>query len=111
MSEKDQTKRKRYDSIIVDGEKYKTTIPPKFKSVSRAYQPTNENHITAFIPGTVKKVFVKTKEKIKEGQDLLILDAMKMENSLKAHKNGRVKKILVKAGSKVMKNEILIELE
>ena len=67
--------------------------------------------VRAPMPGTVLEVFVQPGEEIREGDKLLILEAMKMENVLKAPGDGVVKSIQVKTGSAVSKNEVLIVLE
>lgn len=110
-STKDTEKKKRFSSIIVDGEKYKSYLPPKFENMDRSYTRDNPKQLKAFIPGTIKEVFVKTGQKVEEGQDLLILDAMKMDNTIKAPQEGTIKKLMVQTGSKVMKNELLIEFK
>lgn len=76
----------------------------------KPYVPENPNKITAFIPGTIMKVLVKEKQKVKEGQTLLVLQAMKMDNHLLAPANTIVKKIYVKQGDRVAKNHLLVEL-
>jgi biotin carboxyl carrier protein len=68
------------------------------------------NEIRAFIPGTVRAVFVKAGDEVKKGDRLLILDAMKMDNELFAVVDGTVKNVFVKAGQNVVKNELLVLL-
>ncbi len=63
------------------------------------------------MPGLIIKVNKKIGDKVKAGDSLLLLEAMKMENDLKANTNGIVKEISVKEGSSVEKNEILIILD
>jgi len=48
---------------------------------------------------------------VSKGEDLMILDAMKMQNKLKCIMNGKVKSIAVKKGDKVSKGTVLLELE
>ena len=68
------------------------------------------NEIRAFIPGTVRTVFVKVGDKVKKGDRLLVLDAMKMDNELSALVDGTVKNVFVKTGQNVVKNELLVLL-
>lgn len=65
--------------------------------------------IKAPMPGLVLSISVKEGDEIQKGDNLLILEAMKMENILKSSTDGLVKKILVKQGDKVEKNQILIQ--
>lgn len=63
------------------------------------------------MPGLVVSVFVTIGQQVEEGDKLLSLEAMKMENILKCPGTGVVKNILVKGGDTVDKNALLIELE
>ncbi len=63
------------------------------------------------MPGLVLKVNKKAGEKVKTGESLLVLEAMKMENNLKSLTDGIIKEIKVKTGTSVEKNETLIILE
>lgn len=86
---------------------YKTTIPAKMK-MRKPYAPVDPSLITAFIPGTVVDITVKKGDKVKKGQSLLILNAMKMDNNLIAPFDGKVADIPVKKGDIVPKNTILL---
>jgi biotin carboxyl carrier protein len=100
----------RYKSIIIDNVKYKTMLTKKFTN-RKMYVERNPFHIKAFIPGTIIKLVVKEGRKVKVGDSLLILEAMKMMNDVLAPENGTVKKIHVAAGDRVSKDQIMIELE
>lgn len=67
--------------------------------------------IRAPMPGLVLDVTVQEGQDVQEGDRLLILEAMKMENSITIHASARIKKVLVKKGQPVDKNQILVELE
>lgn len=62
------------------------------------------------MPGLVLKIAVQEGDEVEEGDVLLILEAMKMENIIKSPIKGQVKKILVKEGETVAKKQLLIEL-
>ena len=66
--------------------------------------------IKAPMPGIILNVLVKENEQVKEGDVLLILEAMKMENSITSPKNGIIKKIKIAKSSTVEKGQLLIEL-
>lgn len=68
------------------------------------------NDIKAPMPGLVLKVLVTEGQEFKKGDNLLVLEAMKMENILKAPADGVVKTIKIKSGDKVEKNEVLLLL-
>jgi biotin carboxyl carrier protein len=89
---------------------YKTRISSKFKN-RKPYKPTDPRIILSFIPGTVVDILIATGDSVKKGDDLMILDAMKMQNRLKCNMDGIVKNISVKKGDKVSKGTVLLELE
>ena len=67
--------------------------------------------IKAPMPGLVLDISVIEGQEVKEGEKLLILEAMKMENSILIHADAVIKIILVKPGQAVDKGQVLIELE
>ncbi len=69
------------------------------------------NDIKAPMPGLILDVQVKEGDEVKEGDYLLVLEAMKMENTLTAPRDGVVKSVTVKKGETVDKNQLLIEME
>lgn len=69
------------------------------------------NEIKAPMPGLVLNVDVAEGDEITKDQQVLVLEAMKMENVLKAPGDGVVKAINVNQGDKVEKNQVLITLE
>ena len=66
------------------------------------------SEIKAPMPGMVLKVFVKEGMEIKKGDNLFILEAMKMENIIKAPADVFVKTVKIKPGDKVEKGQILM---
>jgi len=69
------------------------------------------NDIKAPMPGLILDVLVEVGDTVKEGDYLLVLEAMKMENTLTALGDGVVKSVSVTKGEKVEKNQMLIEME
>jgi biotin carboxyl carrier protein len=96
--------------LNIDTSFYKTRISAKFEK-RKHYQPANPKIILSFIPGTVLDIMIEPGQIVSKGDDLMILDAMKMQNRLKCGMHGMVKTILVKKGDKVSKGSILLELE
>ncbi len=69
------------------------------------------NELKAPMPGLVLEVLAKVGDVVKKGTPLLVLEAMKMENSIKAIGDGVVKEIKVSPKDAVDKNQVLITFE
>jgi len=102
-------KKTAYKSLLIENIKYRTLLTKKYLD-KKPYERIDLKKITAFIPGIIKKIYVKKGKRVKEGDKLLILEAMKMKNDIVTPVNGTIKKINVKEGSRVTKKDILIEL-
>ena len=68
-------------------------------------------NIVAPMPGTVSEVLVQVEDVVKADEELIILEAMKMENPICAPRDGKVKEIKVGEEDKVDTNQALIVLE
>lgn len=71
----------------------------------------DKKQLTAFIPGTIVEVKVKVGQQVKQGEILVILDAMKMHNRILAPINSTVKEVNVKPGDRVVKGFVMVVLE
>lgn len=60
------------------------------------------------LPGVILDLFVKQGDKVSIGQKVILLEAMKMENSIESDKAGTVTEIKVSQGSAVMEGDVLI---
>ena len=67
--------------------------------------------LRAPMPGLVLRVDVEEGQEVAEGQGLLIVEAMKMENELRARASGRVRRVRVAAGESVKRGDLLVEFE
>jgi propionyl-CoA carboxylase alpha chain len=76
---------------------------PKYEDLSKM--------LISPMPGLIKDISVKQGQKIKKGEQIVIIEAMKMENILKSEKDCLIKEILVKEGDSVSADEILINFE
>ncbi|NLV22003.1 MAG: pyruvate carboxylase, partial [Syntrophomonadaceae bacterium] len=73
--------------------------------------PDNKNEIGASIPGTVTKIMVKEGDQVKAGQNLIVLEAMKMEAQIVAPVGGKVISVNVTEGHQVKNGELLLKIE
>lgn len=101
---------KELKTLIVQGAIYKTKYTWKFENRVN-YETPNENHIYSFIPGTIVDIFVKTGQKVQEGESLLLLEAMKMENQVRMPFDGKIVKIHVKKDEVIPKRHLMIEIK
>ncbi len=69
------------------------------------------NMIEAPMPGLVRAVFVEPGQRVRAGQRLVILEAMKMEHTLGAPRDGRIGEVLVAEGSQIEAGAVMIVLE
>jgi biotin carboxyl carrier protein len=66
--------------------------------------------VKAPLPGLIIDVKVREGEKVKAGQNIVVMEAMKMENQIQATTDGTVKKIFVKKGDNVAEGNALVEI-
>ena len=86
----------------------------RVKSVTEAMpkaEPGNPDHIGAPMPGVVATVAAKAGQKVKHGDLLLTIEAMKMETGIHAERDATVKSVRVSPGSQIDAKDLLIELE
>ena len=87
----------------------------KAKSAEEAAKPKPEpitgQTVNAPLPGRVLQYLVKAGDKVKAGQDVFILEAMKMENNISSDYDGVVKRLLVETGTAVANDAPVVELE
>ncbi len=98
------------DNLCVDGTTYRTQLPPKFRR-RKPYVLHDQREVRARIPGTIVRLLVRPGQEVERGRQLLIVEAMKMQNALLAPCAGRVKAIHVEVGQRVPKGTLLAELQ
>ncbi|MFZ1730914.1 MAG: biotin/lipoyl-containing protein [Bacteroidota bacterium] len=97
-------------SLVIDDSRYETRLTGKF--VNRvSYRKADPKQITAYIPGLIQALHVQPGQKVKMGESMLVLEAMKMQNNVTAPQDGTIKFVHVEKNERVMKNHLLIEFE
>ena len=76
-----------------------------------AAAPTSGSVVKCPLPGTVLSIRVAVGDKVAPGQNLVVLEAMKMENNIDADRAGVVKQIFVQQGATVMEGDNLLVIE
>ena len=85
------------------------TVPPPTSRASPSR--TEENVIRSPMPGRVISILVRPGDRVTAGQEVCVVEAMKMEQSIRAAREGVVKEVLVQPTDSVRTNDPLIELE
>jgi biotin carboxyl carrier protein len=101
-------------SIKVNGNLYTVSIKDEFDlllkrlGLDKGLSNTIRD-VKAPMPGLVLKMLVEEGSTVSKGDNLLVLEAMKMENIIKSPTAGQIKKILVHQGDKIEKNTVLVQ--
>lgn len=116
-------------TLTVNGEEYKVEMerepePEKKKPVVRSAAtaaapaaegesaPVNKaNAIKAPLPGVITEILVEVGQEVAAGENVIVLEAMKMANNLQAERSGKVTAICVQVGQSVMEDEPLVVIE
>lgn len=101
--------------LLVNGVTYFFTVETPFslerkKMLDKQQLKSGKEIIKAPIPGKVLEVLVEKDQKVSAGDALLVLEAMKMQNTICALKGGVIKTIAVSAGSLVSKDDVMLEI-
>jgi len=104
MSEKKELK-----ELIIGGAVYLTTFTRKFEQRVN-YEAPNENMLFSFIPGTIIDIYAKPKQKLVEGDVILLLEAMKMQNQVRMPFDGEIVKIHVKKDEVIPNRYLMVEI-
>jgi biotin carboxyl carrier protein len=97
------------ESLNIDTSIYKTRLSKKYRS-RKPHKAADPCLVYSFIPGTIVEILVVEGKKVKTGDGLVVLEAMKMKNLVKSAIDGTVKKITVKVGERVPRGSLLVEL-
>ena len=116
-------------TLTVNGEEFKVEMekqsePEKKKPVVRAAAAADDdapaadkgavnkaNAVKAPLPGVITDILVEVGQEVQAGDNVIVLEAMKMANNLQAEKSGKVTAICVKVGESVMEDDALVVIE
>ena len=110
-------------SVTVNGEAFDVTLVPEPKVEKKVVvkapvaKPQSgekddmQDALRSPLPGTIVDIPAKVGQSVKEGDTLIVLEAMKMNNNLTAERDGVVKAILVEEGEAVKENTPLVTFE
>jgi biotin carboxyl carrier protein len=83
----------------------------RMRAATASFSVEGKQTIAAPMPGKIVKIFVKVGDEVTEGQGLVVVEAMKMENELKSPKAGKVTEVITKEGSTVENGAPLVVVE
>lgn len=103
-------------TVLLNGLSYSFTIESPISYRRRKYLEKHKEIskleiVSAPMPGKIVELLVEPNSRVKEGEPILILEAMKMQNEIITQVSGKIQKIYVKAGDSVAKDEVLMEIE
>ena len=117
-------------TLTVNGEEFKVEMereaePEKKKPVVRAAAASGETSNAAAngaaankagalkspLPGVITEILVEVGQEVQAGDNVIVLEAMKMANNLQAEKSGKIAAICVQVGQSVMEDEPLVVIE
>ena len=85
--------------------------PSTSKPAPKPVMPTNAEAVKSPLPGTVMNISVKVGDKVKSGDKVAVLEAMKMENDIRTTKEGTVTNILVSVGDAILEGTDIMIIE
>ncbi|MFB0564918.1 MAG: biotin/lipoyl-containing protein [Candidatus Aminicenantaceae bacterium] len=98
-------------SVYVDEKFFKIEKKSASQFLGKQRAKQKKADIKTSMPGRIVKIFLQEGDKIKEGQAVLVLEAMKMENEIKSPQSGIVKKIIPNVGDYVETGSTLFSVE
>lgn len=85
--------------------------PAAASPAAPAAAPSGDSEtVKAPLPGLIVDIMVKDGHQVKAGQNLLVMEAMKMENQVQAPYDGTVKRVIVSKGDTVAEGDVLVEI-
>jgi biotin carboxyl carrier protein len=86
-------------------------VPPVESNRSSVKPSEKTNTVIAPIPGVIVGITADVGDSVTYGQELCVLEAMKMKNSIRANRDGSIKKIFISIGDHVHQSQVLMEFE
>jgi len=99
-----------YQVFVVNSARYMTLTTTKFDN-RKPYQKSDPKEVRSIIPGSIIDVYVTVGQKLKAGEVLLTLEAMKMYTRVEMPFDGVIKSVNVSKGDRIPKNTVMINIE
>ena len=99
-------------SVTIGGQLFAASVVDrKHRRPTLEHGTEGRQHLMAPMPGKVVRVLLKAGDEVAQGQGVLVVEAMKMQNEIKSPKAGRVLEIRVAEGATVDANQIMAVIE
>lgn len=98
-------------SIYINGKSFKVEKKSAQQILGKRQGEQKKRDVKTSMPGKIIKVLVQEGDKVQEGQAVLILEAMKMQNEIKSPQSGRIIRIDPQAGESVETGALLFSVE
>lgn len=98
-------------SVYINGKFFQIKRKSAWQMLGKKGEKAKKRDIKTSMPGRVVKVLVREGEKVKEGQAILVLEAMKMQNEIKSPQSGIITRINPKVGDSVEAGTLLYSVE
>jgi pyruvate carboxylase subunit B len=98
-------------NVEIDGESYLVKVAPAGMTIQEAVPKAPKDGLTVPMQGVIIRYKVKKGDKVAEGDAVVVLEAMKMEQNIFANKNGTVKEIYINEGTTVTPGDVLMSIE
>ncbi len=99
-----------WEELNIDGTVYPTRLTDKYRGRKGAALE-DARVLRAAVPGKILALKVKPGDAVNRGQGILVLEAMKMENTILVGVDGVISKVHVAPGALVAKGDLLVEIE
>jgi biotin carboxyl carrier protein len=96
--------------LVIGGVTYETRYTKKFERRT-PYVAPDPHLVRCVIPGVIRFVALRKGMRVRTGDPLLVLEAMKMQNEVLSPRDGTVRAVCVTPGDTVTRGQILVELE
>jgi biotin carboxyl carrier protein len=96
--------------LVIQGNTYITRYTKKYQQ-RKSWSKPDPKKVVSFIPGTIRQVLVRAGDSVVTTDKLLVLEAMKMMNSIYSPINGRIRSVTVKEGDRIPKGMVMIEFD
>lgn len=100
-------------SFLIDGHYFESEVRTKLEEeaanlLNNKNSASGRRQIKSPMPGLILRINKNVGDTVQEGEPLILLEAMKMENEIRSPSSGKISEILIKEGKSVEKNQIIL---